>query len=138
MMRGRLGRDQRGFILTLPIILIAGVLALFGFSAMAAIDWRFLLAMMAMGIVGMAFVGVLFFKADFKLVIVAALVSLMIVFIVEVTFPVIVGGLIAVAAMWNFKLLAKRPLMLFALIGVGLLVMVWGSYAILAPMGIVP
>jgi len=133
-----LGKDQSGFVFSLPILIIIGVLGVLGLGAASAINWRFLLAIMAMGIVGMAFAGVLFFKADFKMVMYASVIAIGIVFIVEVTFPVLVGGLIALFAMWNFKFLKGKPLILFALVGVGLLVMMMGTKFILLPMGILP
>lgn len=130
-------RGERG-IATIIIAGIAAILAIFGFAAMSAIEWKFLLATMAMGIVGLSFVGVLFFHADFKMVIIAAVIAIGIVFIVEVSLPMIIGGVIIVAAMWNLKMLAKRPLMLVALVACGLLVMVLGANFVLYPMGILP
>lgn len=117
---------------------VIGFLVLFGFSAAAAIEWKFILALMAIGVIGIAFIGVVFFHADFSLVIAAALISLAIVFIVEISFPVVIGGLVVGAAMWNLKILRGKPLILFLLIVVGLGLMVWGSYYILLPMGIFP
>ncbi len=137
----RLGRDERGLLgvawLTLPI-LITGILGLLGISAVASVNWEFILALFAMGIIGISFVGVLFFKADKKLILFAILASTFIIVLVEVSFPVLVGGIIAIAAMWNMKLLKKRPLMLVTLVMTGLITMVWGSYAIILPMGILP
>ena len=130
-------RDERG----LAGIVIAGIvalLAIFGLSAASTIEWRFLLAVMAMGIVGMAFVGVLFFKADFKMVLIAAVIAIGIVFIVEVSLPMIIGGVIIIAAMWHLKMLSKRPLMLLALVACGLLVMVLGANMVLIPMRVLP
>lgn len=130
-------RDERGLIGLIGAAII-GIVALFGLSAAAAINWKFLLATMAMGVVGLAFVGVLFFHADFKMVLIAAVVSLGIVFIVEVSLPMIIGGAMVIAAMWHLKMLAKKPLMLGALVACGLLVMVLGANFVLLPMGVVP
>ena len=139
MSGGRLSysRDEGG-IATIIVVAIALIAGLFLFSAAAAINWQFILAVMAMGVIGIAFIGVVFFKADFKLVIMAALVSLAIVFIVEVSFPVIVGGLIALGAVWHLKLLSKRPLILVSLVAAGLLVMLLGYHFVLIPLGVYP
>lgn len=126
---GGLMRDERGIIGIIGVAII-GILALFSFSALAAINWQFLLAMMAMGIVALAFVGVLFFKADFKLVILAAVVSLGIVFIVEVSLPVIVGAIIVGFGMWKISP-AKQPMLFVGMVGLGLLVMVWAYRAMI-------
>ena len=135
----RLMRDERGLALTLPLLIILGIIGLLGLGAASTINWKFLLAVMAMGIVGLAFVGVLFFHADFKMVFLAAVVSFGIIFIVEVSLPVIVGAIIVIAAMYYFKfLIPKRPLIFTLMVLTGLLVMVWGSKAVLLPMGIVP
>lgn len=134
----KLKMDKRGFVLSLPILIIGGILAFLGMGVAATINWQFLLAVMAMGIIGIAFLGVVFFKADFKLVIYASIISIAIVFIVEVTFPVLVGGIIAIFAMWNFKYLKGKPLILFALVATGLAVMLFGATLVLAPMGVFP
>ena len=132
-------RNERGFALTLPLLIILGIVAIFGFGAASAINWRFLLAVMAMGVVGLAFVGVLFFHADFKMVFLAAVVSFGIIFILEVSLPVIVGAIIIIAAMYYLKfLIPKRPLIFALMVLTGLLVMVWGAKAVLLPMGIIP
>lgn len=128
---------ERG-IASLIIIAIIAVLALFGFSAMAAINWKFILALFAMGIVGLSVVGVLFFKANWNMVMLAAVVSFGIIFIIEVTFPVLVGGLMVIFAMWQFKLLKGQPLMFVGLVGIGLTVMLLGAKLALYPLGIMP
>ena len=139
MLGGRLPylRDEGG-IATIIVVAIALIAGLFFFSAAAAINWQFILAVMAMGIIGISFIGVIFFRANFKLVIMAALVSLAIVFIVEVSFPVIVGGLIALGAVWHLKLLSKRPLILVSLVAAGLLVMLLGYHFVMIPLGVYP
>lgn len=130
-------RDERG-IAGIIVMGVVALLAVLGISAVAAVNWHFLLALFAMGIIGMAFVGVVFFKASPKLIMVAMLASVFIVVLVEVSFPVLVGGIIAIAAMWNMKLLKRQPLILAVLVITGVAVMIFGYTAVLLPMGIVP
>lgn len=134
----RLIRDERGLIGIIGIVII-GIIALFGFSAAAAINWKFIIALFAMGIIGIAFIGVVFFKADFKMVIYAALASFGILVIIEITMPVLVGAALVLGALYYFKvLIPKRPLIFFLLVVTGLIVMVWGYAAIILPMGVYP
>jgi hypothetical protein len=128
---------ERGFA-QIVIIAIIGIIALFGFSAVAAINWKFILALFAMGIVAMAFVGVLFFKADFKMVMLAALCSFGIIFVLEVGFVTIIGGCVVLAALWQMKLLKKQPLIICTLVAIGLFVMLFGAKMVLLPLGVMP
>lgn len=133
----QLGRDERGLIGILGLGLV-GILALFGFTAMGGINLMYLIGLFAMGIIAMAVVGVVFFKAKSKLIMVAVLASMSIILLIQVNFIIIVGGFVAIFALWNWKVFKKNPLVLTSLIMTGLIVMVWGKYAVLLPMGILP
>ena len=120
----RLMQDERGFVFTIPIILL---LCLGGFFlwGMAAINWQAILAVFAAGIIAMAFAGFFFFHADWNYVMIASIIALAIVFIVEISFPVLVGGLLVLGVVWNFKMLAKQPLIMMGLIILGIVVMMF-------------
>jgi hypothetical protein len=123
-----LRNDQAGF--GWIAIIVVAIMGIFGYTALAAINWRMILALFAAGIIAMAVAGAVFFKADWNLVMVCSLIALAIVFITEVSFPVIVGGFIAVFAMWNFKMFSKRIWLGVLLISIGLLTMVLGKIAL--------
>jgi hypothetical protein len=131
--RGRLG--ERGVGL-LGIIIIA-FLALFGLAAVSAISFKFLLAVLIITTIGLGVVGALMFKVDFKYVVILALVCLGIVVFMEVTAPVIVGILVVALAMWKLSP-AKQPALFVGLIGVGLIMVVWGTKLAIEVLGIVP
>lgn len=121
------------------LIAIIGLIALFGIGTVAAaIDWSFLLGLMAMGIIGIAFIGTVFFKADFKLVIAAAVISLGIMFVLEVGFITLVGGALVILAGWNFNILKKQPLVFCLLVFTGLVTMFAGNILVLMPLGVFP
>jgi len=125
-------------IATFIVVAIIGIIALFGFSAAAAINWKFIIALFAMGIVGLAFVGLLFFHADFKMVLAAAVCSFGILFVLEVGFVTLIGGAVVITALWQMKILKGQPLIFVALVGTGLLVMLLGAKMMLIPLGVLP
>ena len=125
-------------IASLILVAIVAIAGLFGISMISAISWRPILALMAMGIIGITFIGVLFFKANFNLVIFASIVSISIVFITEVSLPVIVGAGMVLGAVWYLKLLKSQPLMFALLVMGGLVIMLAGKYMVLIPMGMIP
>lgn len=129
-----LRRDQRG-IGILPIIIIA-ILGIFGISLFSAINWRFLLALMVVVVMGLAVVGGVFFKIPFKYVVMVSVLCLGVVIFIEVTAPVILGLLLVGFAMWKFTP-EKHLAIMVALIGFGCLLVVWGTAA-LESLGIVP
>ena len=110
-------------IASLILVVIIAIAGLLGISFVSAFSWKPILAVFAAGIVAMAFAGVLFFKADFKFVMLAIASAVGIVFILEVSFPVIIGGVVILAAVWNLKLLTKKPILLGALVLLGLAMM---------------
>lgn len=125
---------ERG-IASIVIILIIAILGIFGFGVMAAINWKAILAIFAAGIIAMAVAGALFFKAKWEYVMICSIIALAIVFIIEVTFPMLVGGLVVMFAMWNFKSLGKKPIWFFGLILLGLGMMLFAKAFILVPLG---
>ena len=130
-------RDDQAGIGWLMIIVVA-ILGIFGFSFMAAINWKAILALFAAGIIGIAMFGVVFMKQDFKIAMYASILALLIVFIVEVSFPMIVGGLMVLFAMYNYSSFSKKPIIFMMLIGVGLLMMILARTYVLVPLGVMP
>ena len=129
-----LRRDQRG--IGLFTILIIALVGLFGIGILGSLNWNFLLAIMMILVIGLAMVGVVFFKMDFKYVMIISMICLAITLFVTVTPVVIMGFLVAGFAMW--KLTPEKHLaMMVALIGLGLLLVVWGTTQ-LASLGIYP
>ena len=126
-----------GFFGLIPLAIVA-ILAFFGIGMVASISWRPVLAIMAMGIIGIAFIGVVFFKANFNMVIFASIISISIVFIAEISLPVIVGAGMVLGAVWYMKMLKTKPLMFALLVIGGLVVMLAGKYMILVPLGVLP
>lgn len=124
----RLREDQAGF--GWIMIIVVAILGIFGYTALATINWKMILALFAAGIIAMAVAGAVFFHADWNLVMVCSLIALAIVFITEVSFPVIIGGFIAVFAMWNFKMFSKKIWLGVLLVSVGLGVMLLGKIAL--------
>lgn len=131
-------RDDQAGAISLLMILIVAVLGIFGFSLMAAINWKGVLALFAAGIIGIAMFGVVFMKQDFKIAMYASILALLIVFIVEVSFPMIVGGLMVLFAMYNYSSFSKKPIIFMMLIGVGLLMMILARTYVLVPLGVMP
>ena len=129
-------KDERGFIFTIPIILLLLGIGGFLIWGMASISWKGIVAVFAAGIVAMAVAGAVFFKANWNFVMLAMIVALAIVFIMEVTFPVLIGGLIVLFAMWQYKLLSRQPLMFVGLIITGLMVMLLAKAMIMVPLGL--
>ena len=123
-------RDECG-LAGIIIAAIVGIIALLGITITATINWRAILAVFAAGIIAMAFAGFFFFHAKFEYVIISAIIALAIVFMVEVTFPVLIGGILILAAVWHLKLLSKKPLILLALISLGLVMMLTVKLSIL-------
>ena len=131
-------RDDQAGAISLLMILIVAVLGIFGFSLMAAINWKAILALFAAGIIGIAMFGVVFMKQDFKIAMYASILALLIVFIVEVSFPMIVGGLMVLFAMYNYSSFSKKPIIFMMVIGVGLLMMILARTYVLVPLGVMP
>jgi len=130
-------RDDQTGIGWLMIIVVA-ILGIFGFSALASINWKAILALFAAGIIAIAMFGVVFMHQDFKIAMYASILALLIVFIVEVSFPMIIGGLIILFAMYNYSSFSKRPIVFVMMIGVGLLMMILARTYILVPLGVLP
>lgn len=133
-MRG-FASDERG--VGVIGLIIAAVLALFGIAGVSAINLRFLMAVLILTTIGLAVVGSLFFRVPFKYVIILAVICLGIVVFMEVTAPVVAGLLVVAFAMWKLTPM-KQPAMFVGLVGVGLLLVVWGSKFAIETLGVLP
>jgi len=132
-----LWKDERGQFQILLVGIVA-LLALFGIGIGSAISLKFLIGIFAMGILGMSFIGVVFFKADPKLILLALIATFAIITFIELTIPMVIGLLIFAGIVWQLKLLAKKPTILIVLVAAGLLIIIAGQVLVLQPMGIAP
>lgn len=133
-------KDERGFIfgLTIPIIII-GIVGLFLFGAAAAINWHFIIAVIAFISVPIAFIGVVFFKADNKIITYSIVGAIALVLLIEVNIYNMLGLILIAGTMYYFKLLVPNRISMFvALLGVGGLFLILGYTYILIPLGVVP
>lgn len=130
-------RDERGLIGWIAIAVV-GLLAFLGLggSSMIDINWGFLLAITMILVIGLAVFGMVFKGLPFKFVMVIVVVCMAISLFFTITPPVIIGFIIVGFAMWKFTP-EKHLALLVGMIGVGLLLIVWGT-AGLATMGIYP
>jgi len=134
----RLMRDERG-LAGIIIAGIIGIIALFGFSAASAINWHFIVALLALGLVGISLVAAVLRIIDPKMVVYAVIAALGIVFVVEVNLVVLVGAIMVIGAIYYFKILVPKQLLVFTLMVLGgLVVMLFGYKAVLLPLGIIP
>ncbi|KUO40643.1 MAG: hypothetical protein APZ16_04500 [Candidatus Hadarchaeum yellowstonense] len=119
---GQFEKDQGGLI-PLVVLAIIGLIALFGIWGMSLTSWKGVIAVLAAGTIAMAVAGAVFFKANWNYVLLAIIMAFAIVFITEISFLALIGGLMVVFALWNFKILSKNIAIFVALVGIGLLVM---------------
>jgi hypothetical protein len=119
---GQFEKDQGGLI-PLVILAIIGLIALFGVWGMSLTSWKGVIAVLAAGTIAMAVAGAVFFKANWNYVLLAIIMAFAIVFITEISFLALIGGLMVVFALWNLKILSKNIAIFVALVGIGLLVM---------------
>jgi len=119
---GQFEKDQGGLI-PLVVLAIIGLIALFGVWGMSLTSWKGVIAVLAAGTIAMAVAGAVFFKANWNYVLLAIIMAFAIVFITEISFLALIGGLMVVFALWNFKILSKNIAIFVALVGIGLLVM---------------
>jgi len=133
----RLMRDERGLIGWIAIAVV-GLIAFMGLggSSVIGIDWGFFLAISMILVVGLAVFGMAFKGLQFKFVIIIAVLCMAIALFFTITPVVILGFVIVGFAMWKFTP-EKHIALLVGMIGVGLLLVVWGT-AGLATLGIYP
>jgi len=130
--------DQGGFIggLTLPIIL-AGFFGIFGISFLAAINWAYLLATLVVVVIGLTVTGSVFFNIPFKYVIIVAVLCLGIVVFLQVGALAATGIILVGGVLYKFSP-AKRPAIFIGLIGLGSLLVIWGSRFAVETLGVMP
>jgi len=116
------------------IALIAGVI---GIALISAINIIFLLALMVFVVIGIAAAGVFLRGLDFRYLVVTSLICLGIVAFITINALTCVGLLIIGGAMYKLTP-AKQPALFVALVGVGLLVAIWGAKFVVIPLGVLP
>lgn len=133
-----LKQDERGLIGLVGIAII-GIIALFGFSAVAAINWSFLIAALIFTSIPIAFLAVAFFKADKRLILYAIVGSMAVAMLVWMNIYNMIALILIGGAMYYFKtLVPKRITILVMLIGFGGLCLVLGYTYMLMPLGVYP
>lgn len=116
------------------VMLIA---VLFGFSLFGSINWKFLLSLFMLVAVGISVIGFALGKIkNFKYILYITMICIGITFILEVTPIVIIGIFIVAGTMWKFSP-HKQPAIFVALIGMGMLLVLYGSRALIL-LGLTP
>jgi len=131
----RMRRNEGGIIPIIILIAIVGIFGVFSLWAMASINWKGIIAVFAAGIVAMAVAGAVFFKANWSFVMMSMICALAIVFILEVGFITLIGGLMILLVLWNYKMFSKNILIFALLVIIGLIVMIAGKYLVMVPLG---
>jgi len=132
-----LWKDERGQFGGLLLPLILGVLALLGISFIGAINFKFLLVLMMFIVIGLAVFGGVFKGINFKWVMAVAVVCLGITLVLTVTIPVVVGVVLIGFALWKYSSL-KQPAIFVMMIGIGLLMVIFGTNFAIQTLGIQP
>lgn len=133
---GTMRHDERGLIGIVGIA-IMGIIALFGFSAAAAIDWSFIIALVVMVTIALSVFGSVVLHFPFKYTIIVVVCCLAMVVFLEIG-ALAAAGLIVIGGI-IFKLSpAKQPGMFMVLIGVGCLMVIWGAKFCVESLGILP
>ena len=132
----RLNRDEQGIIGLIGIGII-GFLALFTFSAAAAIDWSFIVALAVIVVIGLSVFGSMFFHFPFTYTIIVAILCLAVVVFMQIGVLAAAGLIIIGGGMYKLSP-AKQPGMFMMLAGVGCIMVIWGAKFCIETLGIVP
>lgn len=121
-------KDQGGLIGTTGMIIIAAIAGVLGIGAASTLDWTFIVATMMMAVIALTIVGTIWFGVPFNRVIIMSMICLGIVTFLEIGVLPAAGLIVVGGTFYRFNPVGNQQIWFFlALIGVGLLAVIWGA-----------